>query len=61
MELRPLPSDVIQKFRALAQQVVEEASKEDELSQRIYSSYMEFLNDVKGYHAISEQAYLNAR
>ena len=24
-------------------------------------AYMEFLNDVKGYHAISEQAYLNAR
>ena len=61
VELRPLPSDVVQKFRSLAQEVVKEAAKEDELSQRIYSSYMSFLEDVRGYHAISEQAYLNAR
>ena len=61
VELRPLPSDVVQKFRSLAQEVVKEAAKEDELSQRIYLSYMSFLEDVRGYHAISEQAYLNAR
>ena len=61
VELRPLPSDVVKKFRSLAQEVVKEAAKEDELSQRIYSSYMSFLEDVRGYHAISEQAYLNAR
>ena len=42
VELRPLPSDVVQKFRSLAQEVVKEAAKEDELSQRIYSSYMSF-------------------
>ena len=33
----------------------------DELSKRIYNSYLNYFNAVKNYHDISEQAYLNAR
>ena len=61
VEIRALPDDVIKAFKGLSRAVVKEAAEKDELSQRIYSSYMAFLEDVRSYHAISEQAYLNAR
>jgi len=61
VEIRALPDDVIKAFKGLSQEVVREAAQKDELSQRIYASYMAFLEDVRSYHAISEQAYLNAR
>ena len=61
VEIRALPDDVIEAFRGFSREVVKEAAQKDELSQRIYSSYMDFLDDVRSYHAISEQAYLNAR
>jgi len=61
VEIRALPDDVIRAFKGLSREVVKEAAEKDELSRRIYSSYMAFLEDVRSYHAISEQAYLNAR
>ena len=61
VELRELPEDVIQAFKRLSKEVVAEVANEDELSGRIYSSYMSFLEDVRGYTKISEQSYLNAR
>ena len=61
VELRRLPDDVIAQLKLAAHQVVAEAAAGDPLSERIYASYMAFLADVKDYHAISEQAYINAR
>ena len=61
VELRALPGDVIDELRDISRVVVAEAAEENELAQRIYDSYMEFLDDVRDYHAISEQAYINAR
>ena len=60
VELRRLPDDVLDEFRRLSSEVLAE-SAEDELGQRILDSYTKFLNDVREYHAVSEQAYLNAR
>jgi TRAP-type mannitol/chloroaromatic compound transport system substrate-binding protein len=61
VELRKLPADVIAELKQAAAEVVAEAAQENELSQRIYDSYMGFLTDVRAYHEISETAYLNAR
>ncbi|MEM7098876.1 MAG: TRAP transporter substrate-binding protein [Pseudomonadota bacterium] len=61
VELRELPADVIAELKQAAADVVAETASADALSQKIYDSYMAFLADVKAYHAISEQAYINAR
>ena len=61
VELRELPADVIAALKEAAAEVVAEAAQEDELSQRIYDSYMGFLEDVRAYHTITEQAYINVR
>ncbi len=61
VELRKLPEDVIAELKKAADAVVAETAQEDELSQRIYDSYMGFLKDVRAYHEISETAYVNVR
>ncbi len=61
VELRKLPDDVIEALRSAARDVVAEAAEENDLAKRVYESYMAFLDDVRDYHAISEQAYINAR
>lgn len=61
VELRRLPDDVLDRLRTLSEQVVREAAGDDPLAQEIYTSYMKFLSEVKAYHEISEQAYLNVR
>ena len=61
VELRELPQDVLQAFKDASRDVVAEAAEGDPLAQRIHASYMQFLEDVKSYHAISEQPYINLR
>ena len=61
IEVRRLPDDVLQRFAALSAEVLAEEAAGDELSGRILDSYMSFLAEVREYHAISEQAYVNAR
>jgi len=61
VELRRLPDDVIARLREISAEVVAEMAKGDPLAQRIYESYTRFAADVRSYHRISEQAYLNAR
>jgi TRAP-type mannitol/chloroaromatic compound transport system substrate-binding protein len=61
VEVRRLPDDVLAKLKEISGPVVEASAQQDDLSRRIYASYMEFLEAVSEYHAISEQAYINAR
>lgn len=61
VQLRELPADVVQRLKAVSAEVVAEAGANDELAQRIHQSYSTFLTDVRAYHAITEQAYINAR
>ena len=58
--VRRLPDDVLARFQELSEAVVREAATDD-LSRRILDSYYGFLAEARQYHAISEQAYLNAR
>ena len=61
VQLRRLPEDVIAALRTASAEVVAEIADADPLAKRIYDSYMGFLQDVRRYHSISEQAYLNVR
>ena len=60
-QLRRLPDDVLRRFAELSDEVVTEAAADSELGKRILDSYRSFLAEVRDYHAISEQAYINAR
>jgi TRAP-type mannitol/chloroaromatic compound transport system substrate-binding protein len=61
VQVRRLPDDVLAKLKELSGPVVEGSAQQDDLSRRIHASYTRFLADVAAYHAISEQAYINAR
>ena len=61
VQLRRLPDDVINRLRDLSGPVIEASAQQDDLSRRVYASYMQFLKQVEAYHAVSEQAYINAR
>ena len=61
VQLRRLPDDVITALREASEEVVAEIADADPLAKEIYESYMAYLNDVRRYHGISEQAYLNVR
>ena len=61
VQVRRLPNDVLARLREISAQVLAEQAGDDALGRRILASYQTFLADVRGYHAQSEQAYINAR
>jgi len=61
VELRRLPDDVIEEFRMISDQILEELAQEDETIARVYNSYKSFKQDVSEYHKISEDAFIEAR
>lgn len=61
VELRRIPDDVLAQARELSQDVTMELAESSDLGMRIYESYSSFQDKVENYHAISEQAYYNAR
>jgi TRAP-type mannitol/chloroaromatic compound transport system substrate-binding protein len=44
-----------------SQQAMARLVAEDPLAARVQASFEEFLQNVRAYHEISEQAYINAR
>lgn len=60
VQLRRLPDDVLARLREGSEAVLEGVAT-DEISRRILDSYRTFHDEVQAYHAISEQAYINAR
>ena len=61
VELRRLPDDVIDEFRTISDQILEELAQEDETIAKVYNSYKSFKQDVSEYHKISEDAFIEAR
>ena len=61
VELRRLPDDVIEEFRMISDQILEELAQEDETIAKVYNSYKIFKQDVSEYHKISEDAFIEAR
>jgi TRAP-type mannitol/chloroaromatic compound transport system substrate-binding protein len=61
IQLRKLPDDVIKKLHEITDQVLQELADNDPSVKKIYDSFKAFQTNVKSYHKISEQAYINAR
>ena len=61
VQLRKLPDDVLKEFRRIAELVVKENAQGNELSQRIYQSYIDFKKDTMAYYAITDRAYTEHR
>ncbi|PCJ14286.1 MAG: ABC transporter substrate-binding protein [Gammaproteobacteria bacterium] len=61
VQLRKFPDEVLKELRKVSHEVALGISETSPLTKRIYDSVMKFKGSVVNYHAISEQAYLNAR
>ena len=61
VQLRPYPKDVLLKLRDLSDEVLLEVSKKDEMTKKVYESFISYRDNVKEYHTLTEQAFLNAR
>ena len=63
-QMRPRGGEVVAEKEIVAEEgeeVVAEIAEADPLAKRVYDSYMAYLEDVRRYHSISEQAYMNLR
>ena len=61
VKLRRLPDDVLAALYEGSQIVMQRLVAEDPLAARVNASASAFLESVRAYHEISEQAYINAR
>lgn len=61
VDVRRLPDDVLNKLRDLSDEVIAEVAANDPASKKVYESFKDYREKVMAYHAISEQAFINAR
>ena len=61
VQVKRLPDDVLNRLRALSDEVVAEEAGQDPLTKKVFESYLNFREQVVPWHRISEQAYMNAR
>ncbi len=61
VELRRLPDDVLAALGRESERVMQKLVETDPMAAKVHASYKAFREGVKSYHAISEQAYINAR
>lgn len=61
VDMRPLPTDVMNGLRQASEEVMQEQSEADPMFKLIYASYAQFHNNVSQYHKISEMEYYKNR
>lgn len=61
IEIRKLPDDVLKAFKTEGEKYLQEVIASDEVAKKVYQSWQAFADDVKNYHHLSEQAFINAR
>jgi TRAP-type mannitol/chloroaromatic compound transport system substrate-binding protein len=61
VDVREFPVPVLDKLRAISEEVVAEIAAQDTLSAKVYESYQNFRRQVVAWHDISERTYLNVR
>lgn len=59
VELKPFPEEVLVELKQLTQLLMKEKSSSDPKVERIYSSYGQFLFDIRQYGRVSENADVN--
>ena len=61
VQLRELPADVINEFRAISEEILETSAANDPNVKKVYDSFKTFMAEVKSFHAIAEDAFVEAR
>ena len=61
VDLRKLPEDVIEEFKIIYNQILEENAANDPTINKVYQSYKNFDEEVSAYHSIYEDAFIEAR
>ena len=61
VQLRELPADVINEFRAISEEILETSAANDPDVKKVYDSFKTFMAEVKSFHAIAEDAFVEAR
>ncbi|WP_439100339.1 TRAP transporter substrate-binding protein [Congregibacter sp.] len=61
VKLRRLPDDVLEALYKGGEVAMAKMIENDPLAARVNASFQAFLKDVRAYHEISEQSYINVR
>lgn len=61
VDLRRLPDPVLDKLKAVSDEVVAEIAEKNPQARKVYESFTGFRDQVMAWHDVSERAYLNAR
>ena len=61
VKLRRLPDDVLRALWQGTRRSLDTLIANDPMAAKVYASYSEFYRNVREYHYISEQAYINVR
>ena len=61
VQLKKLPDDVVRELRRISEEIIEEIASDSEIARRIANSIQSFQKQASAYHAISEEAYYEAR
>ncbi|MBF0621556.1 MAG: TRAP transporter substrate-binding protein [Magnetococcales bacterium] len=61
VKLLRFPDDVLKRIKMLSNEVVAEIAGQDPFSKRVYDSFSTFRKQAISWHAVSEQAYMDAR
>lgn len=61
VQLREFPDEVLAAFKRISFELYEETAAKDPVFAKVYESYKSYLDKVKAYHRISEEAYYRTR
>ena len=61
VQLRELPADVINEFRTISEEILDTSAANDPDVKKVYDSFKTFMAEVKSFHAIAEDAFVEAR
>ncbi|VAW62647.1 hypothetical protein MNBD_GAMMA11-905, partial [hydrothermal vent metagenome] len=57
----PLPDEVLTTLRTLSDQVINEIAAKDKMTEKVFTNFKTYRDQVKKWTAISELAYLQHR
>jgi len=61
VQLKKLPDEVVAELRKISEDMLQELADDSDISRRIAESVKAFQKQAMAYHAISEEAYYQAR
>ena len=57
VQMRQFPESVLDELKSLSAQVMRELGESDEMTMKVYNSYMQFKKNAQTWHNISEKLY----